>query len=695
MPRSTTGLSSRLKGAGGLLIFEWLAAAGALAAPADAQPPPVAPAAETGEIIVTGERVPRSLRETPSSVVLFGQKEIEASGADRLDQILALVPNVQLGSGNQGPAIRGQDTTGPLNSLPAFLGGNRPRTTVVIDGRPALYNELVFGAFPVWDVERIEVFRTPQTTTQGQNSIAGAIFINSNQPSFEPEYRARAMIGDFKMRQVSAVATGPLAGDDVAFRLAGDFRYRRTTSQIVDLIAGGDPNHQVFGLLRAKLLANPGPATQMTLTYAHSHSQAPQIVGVTPPFRRRRDEAGNYGIFRINVDSLTAAVRHQASPDLTASLHLTVADNAVTRMAIPGLGRSRITGLDWTGEAVVSWTPEGPFKIVGGVAGNRLALKQFLDLSLLSGSIGRFRDWKDSLGAFGDVSFQILPRASVTAGVRYQRDRQKRQGALTATTFEVPVDFTGQFDAWLPKLTFAYDFTPELRLGAMVQKAYNPGGTTVRIDTSQTDEFKAETLWDYELFARAKLLGGRATATANLFYYDMRNAQRSDPLVIVTPSGRQVGYANLFNVPRARTYGAEGQLDWRVSGRLSVRAAIGFLGTKFVKTDGESADFQSNEFDRAPHFTGSAAIDWRPTERLRLSAQLRHHSPYFGNPENSPELRVASGTSADARAEYRLGRTTIFGQVRNVFDAFNMLDVAVPGEAEDPRTVSVGVETRF
>jgi len=114
-----------------------------------------------------------------------------------------------------------------------------------------------------------------------------------------------------------------------------------------------------------------------------------------------------------------------------------------------------------------------------------------------------------------------------------------------------------------------------------------------------------------------------------------------------------------------------------------------------VKTDGESADFQGKEFDRAPHFTGSAAIDWRPMDRLRLSAQLRHHNPYFGDPENSRELRVASGTSADARAEYRLGRTTIFGQVRNVFDAFNMLDVAVPGEAEDPRTVSVGVETRF
>ena len=678
-----------------MLISVWLSVAAAQAAPADPAAPAAAETEQASEIIVTGERVPRSLRETPSSVMLFGQKKIEASGADRLDQILALVPNVQFGNGNQGPTIRGQDTTGALISLPAFLGGNRPRTTVIVDGRPALYNELVFGAFPVWDIERIEVFRTPQTTTQGQNSIAGAIFVNSNLPSFEPEYRARAMVGDFKMRQVSAVATGPLAGDDVAFRVAGDFRYRRTSSDIVDVIADSDPNNDVFGLLRAKLLVNPGPATRIVLTYAHSHSQAAQIVGVSPPFRKRRDEIGGYGVFRINVDSLTAAIRHQSSPDLTASLVLTFADLTVTRFAIPGLGQSRVTGPDWNGEAVLNWTPEGRFKVVGGVSGNRVSLKQFLDLSLLSGSIGRFRDRKNSLGMFGDVSFEILPRATVTAGIRYQRDRQKRQGALTATTFEVPVDFRGHFDAWLPKLTFAYDVLPELRLGAMVQKAYNPGGTTVRIDTSQVDNFNAETLWDYELFARAKLFGGRATATANLFYYDMRNAQGSEPLLIITPSGRPVGFSNLFNVPRARTYGAEGELDWRVNSALSVGAAVGFLQTKFVKTDGESAAFQGKEFDRAPHFTGSAAIHWRPTDRLRLSGHLRHHSPFFGDPDNSPQFRVPSGTSVDARAEYRVGRLSYFAQIRNLFDAFNMLDVTVPGEAEEPRTFSFGIEARY
>ena len=169
------------------------------------------------DIIVTGERVPRTLRETSSSVAVINETEIEANGANRVDQILALIPNVQLGNGSQGPTIRGLDTTGPLSALPAFLGGNRPRTTVIVDGRPVSYNEFVFGTFPVWDVQRLEVFRTPQTTTQGQNSIAGAIFVNTNDPSARPEFRARVIFGDFRTRQISAVASAPIMGEDVAF----------------------------------------------------------------------------------------------------------------------------------------------------------------------------------------------------------------------------------------------------------------------------------------------------------------------------------------------------------------------------------------------------------------------------------------------------------------------------------------------
>ena len=115
-----------------------------------------------------------------------------------------------------------------------------------------------------------------------------------------------------------------------------------------------------------------------------------------------------------------------------------------------------------------------------------------------------------------------------------------------------------------------------------------------------------------------------------------------------------------------------------------------------VRTEGESAVFAGNEFDRSPHFTGAAAVDWRATERLRLSAQVRHHSPYFSDPKNRRELRIGSGTNVDARVAYAFGKVLVFGQVRNLFDALNMLSLGstTMGEAEDPRTLAFGIEGR-
>mgnify|MGYP003297298928 CR=1 FL=1 len=144
------------------------------------------------EIIVTGERIARPSQQSPSSLVTYTAADLTgAATPERIDQLLALTPNIQLGSGGEGPAIRGQDSTGALRDLPAFLGGTRSRLTVQVDGRAISYNELAFGVTPLWDVAQIEIYRSPQTSTQGRNAIAGAIFVTTGEPSTRWTARAR------------------------------------------------------------------------------------------------------------------------------------------------------------------------------------------------------------------------------------------------------------------------------------------------------------------------------------------------------------------------------------------------------------------------------------------------------------------------------------------------------------------------
>lgn len=675
--------------------LSWWLIAAVSAVPAS---PATVPAgiATDDQIIVTGERIKRSLRDTASSVSVAGRREIEAASADRVEQMLALVPNLQLGSGSQGPAIRGQDTTGALQALPAFLGGNRPRTTLVVDGRRTTYAEFVFGAAPAWDIDRIEVFRSPQTTTQGQNSIAGAIFVYSNEPTFEPEAAVRGIVGNYHMGEASALVSGPLTGD-VALRVSGDIRYSRTTSRIADRIEGGDPNHDVHGSARARLLVTPGglPGTRLLITYAHSQSQAPQTVGLTAPFKQRRDAAGFYGTFRIAVDSLTAVGHQPIATGLDADVTLTAGNSKARRLAFPGLGQAEIVGRDWSAETVLSWSPGGSLRAVGGVSRTHLKLKQFIDLSLLSG-VGRFRDAQNSTGIFGEASLTVGPRTTLTAGLRYQQDSQNRSGTLGTAGNEIPLAYDRTFHAWLPKLSLAHDFSPAVRAGLLVQRAYNPGGTTLRFDIGRPDNFAAETLWDTEIFARARLAPG-LSGSVNLFYYAIHDAQRAKSILVRAPSGFPVGFADLFNAPKARSYGAEAEIDWRLGQRLTTRLSLGLLRTRLVHAGPDYPGFSGNEFARSPHLSAGAAIDWAAVPRLRLSAQARYHSAFFGDDAGGDGVRVPGSAIVDARAEYRVGRTTVFAYARNLFDSFALLDRVgdVSASADDPRMVGLGVEARF
>jgi outer membrane receptor protein involved in Fe transport len=678
--------------------IDLLIAAPLLALSSAAQNLPGGPGARSGEIVVTGERVKRSLRETSSSIAVFDRQDLEATGTNRIEQALPLIPNVQLGSGSQGPAIRGLDTTGALQALPAFLGGNRPRTTLIVDGRSLTYSEFVFGTASAWDVQRIEVYRSPQTTTQGQNSIAGAIFVFSEDPAFEPTTRMRLVAGDYRTGQVSAMATGPLSGD-VAVRVAGDLRYSRTTSRIADVMSGADPNHDAFGVLRAKLLLQPrgDPGTRAVLTITHAVSQAPQVVGVSAPFRQRNDVAPNYGVFRVRADTMTTSIRQKVGRGLVANLLLTTGHSSARRFALPGFGETQSSATDWLGEVVLNWNSSGPVSGVAGASRSHLRQRQNIDLTLLSGLNGSFRDWQDGTGLFGEVNIRIVPRTTLTGGVRYQHDRQRRVGALVTDSFSVPADFIGNFSELLPKLSLAYDVSPKIRAGLLVQKAYNPGGTTIRFDTARPDTFAAETLWDVELFGRASIDGGRMLISANIFNYMMRNAQRADPIIIYTPTGRRVGFANLFNVPRARSRGLEASFDWRPNPGLRLRGSVGLLRTRILEAGPDNLAYAGRQFDRSPHYSASAAADWRPVQNLGIAAQVRHHSSYFSDNLDSPQLAVAGATLVDVRASYDLGRVSLFLQARNALNKFAMLmkSTAISGQAEDPRRIAAGLEARF
>ena len=136
-------------------------------------------------VIVIGEKTQRSLMQTSSSLALFDDEDLaRRAGLNTMGNLLEIIPNlVGVEPSNLAPAVRGADGTGPAQGADAFFAGTRPRLNYQIDGRSLSYNEAVFSDSTLWDVERVEVFRGPQSTLQGRNAIAGAVVIKTRAPS--------------------------------------------------------------------------------------------------------------------------------------------------------------------------------------------------------------------------------------------------------------------------------------------------------------------------------------------------------------------------------------------------------------------------------------------------------------------------------------------------------------------------------
>jgi iron complex outermembrane receptor protein len=677
------------------LCIAAVAASGAPAQGIDANSPQ--------DIIVTGERAKRSLKETSSSVEVFQKRDLERLAApDRLSEVLELVPNVLVTSRRDTPVIRGQVSTGALGGLPAFFGGARPRTVVQVDGRTLTFTEFANGSEGLWDVAHIEVFRTPQTTTQGVNSIAGAIFMYTADPVFRSEGRARLIAGELGRRELSAVVSGPLAGDDVAFRIAGDFNREHSSNRLSGPIAGVDLNDDRFWTARAKLLAEPHalPGLKLLVTYARVHSQAPQVEPARRPFRKRRDDFYLFGYSIVDEESLTSVATYSLNSALEWRTTASLGKGHYQRRAPHGFGQNDIHAHDASIESVLQWKGNGQFSAIGGVSYLSQTQHQFIDLTATPFGTGLFDDRQHSSGIFGEATWRATERLSVTAGARYQSDSKKRTGVVH-TMPEQLLDYDTTTSAFLPKISAAYDFTRDVRVGVLVQRAYNPGGVTMNPQAFRQVEFKPEYLWDYEAFVRAAALGGALNLNGNVFYNAMSNAQRGLFICVPAPNGC-VGLEDVVNDPRAHAYGAELQASYAVTPDLTLRGSAGLLWTKVTKTVDPTDPILGKEFGGAPPFTGTLAADWRPVSHLSLSARLRHTAGFWGDDEETPDFRIGPVTTVDARASWEIGRFTIFAYAQNIFDRFHITSWSAPRDfpnvevtTNDPREIGVGVETRF
>ena len=300
------------------------------------------------------------------------------------------------------------------------------------------------------------------------------------------------------------------------------------------------------------------------------------------------------------------------SDRLEISNRLSATDLDVTRYALEGDGNASINGSDYVNETVLNLAPAGGR--LSGLLGTYLQRtdnNEFVDLSDFLG-IGEFDDLTTSVGLFGEATLGITERLDVTLGLRYQHDSQDRDGQLGPFA----VDYDETFDAVLPKLALGYDLTEKVRVGGIASCGFNPGGTTISFTTGNQDTFEEETVWNYELFLRSRLLGDRLGLNANLFYADHSDYQRA-ALVGFDPTGEPE--FEIDNADKARSYGLEVTGEFVATDRLRLLGGLGLLETEIMKFSAAAdQEVEGTEFARAPNVTATGGAEYEILEGLVL-----------------------------------------------------------------------------
>ncbi|MEM7426946.1 MAG: TonB-dependent receptor [Pseudomonadota bacterium] len=648
---------------------------------------------ELRTITVTGERVERSVFETPSSVVVVTGEELEDSPSDnRVEDVLEDIPNVVvLGTSNDAPVIRGQDTAGPLSGGSQFFTGSLPRATIIVDGRPISFNEYVFGTTSVWDVDTMEVFRGPQTTSQGVNSIAGAFHIRTRDPVFRPEMAARAQYGNFDAVNASLMFNTPLVPNELAIRATADFNIRDT------YVRYATPGQTILGQAndlknftgRVKLLWEPAALEGLSakLTFSYADTAGPQTENVDQPFRRlQRTTNNDPAVFENQTFALVQDTKYSFSDALIFKNRFQWSDYDIDRLrAIPANGIGGLSGMDIANETILNLNLlDG--RLTGVLGLHVREIREDFVFNLRGDT--SFNDKKNSLGAFGELTYKVTDKLDVTAGLRYQRDEQRRRGIAFANSpipfiMGSPQNYQRTFDAILPKFAIGYNVNDELRVGAVVSKGFNPGGVGFSFNTVFTGtpgtpffNFEDETLWNYELYLRGRFLDGRLTTQANAFYTDFKDHQIST--VTLLPN-------NLFdsvvvNAEDAESYGLEASANFQATDTFRVFGSIGLLKTKIKKFTASTAGLQGNEFRGAPDFTGTAGFDWEFVENLTYGAKVRYNDGYFSDNENTAATKIDAFAVVDMKLTYKPNeRVTAFAFVNNLLNDIYPVNAFVSG----------------
>ena len=417
-------------------------------------------------IIVTGQKISRTLQETTTSVAVVTAQDIEQQNITSFYDALTITANTHATPGG-GFSIRG------INGTNVSGGGNSYLASVYVDGASLPRQMINGGSFSTWDANQVEILRGPQSTLQGRNALAGAVIMNTKTPTHNWEGVYRLQVGQYGEKEAAIALGGGLVEEQLAFRFSGE--HKESDGFLDNLTLNSPSNTLENQLYRLKFLLTPEGMPDFTaqLAYTHAKNERGRSWSDRPeegsPYNQPYIYSNVAGGQNFDADLLSLKMDYLLSDewDLTSVTTYSTVDDAYISDGdgtAEDLGRNDgtnnidtfsqelrltfeydklqgIVGLYYFNEDIDSQnistsniplssaglTSEflmGSYGLDAGTAG--LALKQYDAFNPARyASTGNTTTAVTSFALFTDLVYQITDQWDVYAGLRFDREEQK------------------------------------------------------------------------------------------------------------------------------------------------------------------------------------------------------------------------------------------------------------------------------
>ena len=651
------------------------------------------------EIVIQGNLIEQDWMKTGASVELLNNEDLhQRPNSENLGDILETTTNMTLPTGAAKTAtIRGIDGTGPAENANAFFAGSRPRLGVRLDGRPSNFNEIIYGSASLWDIERVEVLRGAQSMLVGRNAISGSVNITTKDPEFDLSGAAETSVTNYDTRRVSGMMNIPLH-KDIALRLTADWQTGQSDITYHPFPGVENPGEIDSLNLRAKLLSYPnlGEHSEWRLTATHNSHRGPQGEIIVRPFKNRTSDYPEQPVHEITTSALSSSFDLYFADNWQFELDSSYTTSKFKRITAPNTSNGRVESQEVTLDPHIRYDHDNGFQGLIGAHYYHADQDEFIEFI----DDQNFEDKTRTYAFYGEAVMPLGYQLDLTLGARYEKEYRRRKGGDKKGAI-AKINSEQSFEAFLPSIKLNWQADETQSYGVAISKGYNAGGGGIAFGFPSPFpiihyEYDPETVWNYEIYGRQKLLGGDLRLTQNLFYTQYSDMQLPFDL---TPENTRDELFVVRNADRVTTYGLELGAQYQMTDAFSLFGNVGLLQTKVDEFP--NSGVEKNQLFGSPLVTANAGLNWS-YKRWQTNYSARYSDSYFTSISNNPRGKTDSSFIQDAKLSYNLGNFEIFTEVNNIFNE----DPAVafyPGESPDqdkavlqqPRQIRFGASAKF